>query len=78
MITAIAIDTNLVELRISGSPDDFQKDLLLVKNAVSQDDRTWLPDRKSWRIKQADKYTHIRPIATALMDFALQLPLFGS
>ena len=79
MIRVTVIDEDLVEIRISGSKEEFYADLAQVKR-VSFGDRSFNesdPEDKFWEIENPQVYQKLIPeIEVALEDYRRQLRMF--
>ena len=79
MIRVTVIDEDNVEIRISGSKEEFYADLAQIKR-VSFNDRSFNesdPEDKFWEIENPQVYQKLIPeIEVALEDYRRQLRMF--
>jgi len=75
MINVTLFDT-VAEIKISGSPDEFQEGLDWVKDNIDKQDRQFNDGKKVWTIKNPDRYAHLPQFAKAIAERRQQPTLF--
>ena len=65
-----------LEVQIKGDKDEFVADLVEFKRVIDAGDRTWLPDRGVWLVKNPAKYAYLNFVQLCMDTRKMQLSLF--